>query len=87
MTKLIKFRTEHGAVTAIALEPGRLYTRLVFIDAPIRLSKVANGDVNRYGRDHTGKPTLKKAARQMLKAGKSLGITKGAKKALREVLR
>lgn len=85
--KLIKFRTEQGAVTAIALEPARLYTKLVWIDAPIRLVKVANGDVERYGSDYEPKrPTLKAAARRMLRAGKQLGITKGAKKALRDVI-
>ena len=87
MTKLIKYRTEHSAVTAIALPPGRIYTKLVFIDAPIRLTKVANGDVERYGKDYEPKrPTLKAAARRMLRAGKSLGITKAARKALREVI-
>ena len=87
MTRLIKYRTEQAAVTAIALEPGRLYTRLIFIDAPIRLTKVANGDVERYARDYEPRrPTLKAAARRMLRAGKKLGITKAARKALREVV-
>lgn len=85
--RLIKFHTGHGFVTAIAMKPGRLYTKLVWIDAPIRLVKVANGDVTRYGSDfEPTRPTLKSAARRMLKAGKRLGITKSARKALREVL-
>jgi len=83
--KLIKFRTVDQSVTAIADKPGRLYTMMVFIDAPLRLHKVPNGDVARYGSE-LDKPPLKKAARTMLKAGKTLGITKGAKKLLRSAV-
>lgn len=86
--RLIKYRTEDQAVTAIADEPGRIYTMMVFIDAPVRLHKVANGDVERYGRAIEAKrPTIKQAARRMLRAGKALGITKGAKKLLRAAVK
>lgn len=85
--RLIKFRTEEGVVRAIAGDPGRIYTQLVWIDAPIRLRKVTNQEVDRYGVDHTWKPTTRKAARTMLQVGKRLGITKGAKKFLQAAAR
>lgn len=85
--RLIHFRTEHSSVVAIAGDPGRIYTPLVWIDGPIRRVKIPNGDVARYGRDYEGqKPTLKQAARRMLRAGKKLGITKAAKKHLRNAI-
>ena len=85
--KLIRFRTEDQAVVAIVSEPGRIYTKAVWIDAPLRVRKIANSDVERYGKEFDSKrPTLKQAARRMLRAGKSLGITKGAKKHLREAV-
>lgn len=83
--RLMKFHTGDQVVTAIAGEPGRLYTPVVWIDAPIRLVKVPNDDVTRYGRDYVGKPSLPLAARTILRAGKKLGITKSAKQFLRDI--
>lgn len=83
--KLIRFATVDQQVMAIACSAGRIYTQLVWIDSPVRAHKVANGDVERYG-SAVESPTLKQAARTMLKAGKKLGITKKAKKLLREAL-
>jgi len=86
--RLIKFRTEDQAVTALVGDPERIYTKMVYIDAPIRLRKIPNGDVERYGNDVQDKrPTVKQAARRMLRVGKSLGITKGAKKFLRQAVK
>jgi len=83
--RLIKFTNGDQTVTAIAGEPGRVYTTLVWIDSPIRLRKVSNEEVARFGRPYVPKrPTLRAGARTMLQAGKRLGITKGAKKFLRE---
>lgn len=85
--KLLHFATEHSSVVAIAGDPGRIYTPLVWIDGPMRLAKIPNGDVTRYGREFSAaKPTLKQAAKRMLRAGKKLGISKAAKKHLRSAL-
>lgn len=70
---------------AVAGEAGRLYTMLVWIDAPIRVRRVPNGDVERYATDYDRQP-VKRAARTMLRAGKNLGITKGAKRHLRQAI-
>ena len=57
---------------------------MVYIDTPIRVQKVANGDIALYSHDIIqGARALKPTARKMLKAGKRLGITKAAKKFLR----
>lgn len=83
--KIVRYRTENQAVTGIAGKPGRIYTPVVWIDAPVRLYKVPNGDVERYAKDQSDEPrAVKKAARQILAAGKRLGITKSAKLFLRE---
>lgn len=78
---VIRYKTDAATVTAITGTPGRIWTPMVFIDSPLRLTKVANGDVAKYGTEIVY--TAQKAARTMLKAGKALGITKGAKKFLR----
>lgn len=84
--RLIRYREDGGARVAIAGKPGRIYTMLVWIDAPVRVRRVPNGDVERYGQDMP-KPGIKSAARSMLRAGKNLGITGGATKHLRAAAR
>ncbi len=86
--EVISYRTQDGSVVAITGTPGRIYTPMVFIDHPVRLYKVPNGDIKSYRRELPKKlrPTAKRTARGMLKAGKVLGITKGAKAFLRSCL-
>ncbi len=85
--ELKRFYGVDGARVALIDEPGRIYTKLVYIDSPIRVSKVANGDVAAFSQEIIqGARKIKPTARKMLKAGKRLGITKGAKKFLRRVL-
>lgn len=86
MILLKSFRTEDGTHAALIGEAARIYTPVVYIDTPIKVRKIPNGDVARYTRDIKSRGP-KPAARVMLKAGKSLGITKGAKKFLREVVK
>lgn len=84
--EVITYRTDMGSVVAIIGPAARIYTQMVFIDSPIRKYSVPNGDVELYRRPipEKMKPTVKKAARGMIRAGKYLGITKGAKTFLRE---
>ncbi len=87
--ELITYRMQEGfEVAAIIGDAGRIYTPMVFIDAPVRKFMVANGDVTKFRRVSPEKstPSLKRAARTMLKAGKKLGITKGATRFLRTAL-
>ncbi len=86
--ELIHYRTDEGSVSAIIGTKGRIYTPLVYIDSPIRKFMVPNGDIEKFRRDvpESSKPTVRKAARIMLKAGKKLGIRKGAKMFLRSCL-
>ena len=84
--KLKRYHTMGGARVTLIAEPGRIYTELVYIDSPIKVHKVANGDVATFSHDIVqGSRKVKPAARHMLKVGKKLGISKGAKKFLRAV--
>jgi len=84
--KLLAYHNGDCVVRALADEPGRAYTRLVWIDAPVRVHKVPNEFVARYSRpDPNPRTTPEKAARRMLKAGRSLGITKSARQFLKGV--
>ena len=86
--EVISYRTTGSSVVAIIGTPGRIYTPMVFIDSPVRKYMVPNGDVKSFRRELPEKmrPTAKRAARGMLKAGKVLGITKGAKAFLRSCI-
>ena len=85
--RLARFHAIDGARVALIDEPGRIYTKMVYIDSPMRVHKVANGDLATYSQEIIqGARKIKPTARRMLKAGKRLGITKGAKKFLRRVL-
>lgn len=86
--KLKRFYAIDGARVALIDEPGRIYTKLVYIDSPIRLHRIANGDVEMFSREIVqGARKVKPAARAMLKVGKVLGIKKSAKKFLRKALK
>lgn len=83
--KVARLRTEHGAYTVVAGNPGRLYTQFVIVDSfPVRLAKISNAEFARYASDI--KYPLKKACRYILRIGRQQGINKGAKALLREGL-
>ncbi len=87
--ELITYRMKEGhEVAAIIGDAGRIYTPMVFIDSPVRKFMEPNGEIEKFRREMPEKstPSLKRAARTMLKAGKKLGITKGAKTFLRSAL-
>lgn len=84
--QVTRYRTADQTVTAITGEAGHKFTPMVWIDSPIRLHKVPNETAAKYGEAYD-RPTVKSAARTMLRAGKRLGITKAAKQFLREVTR
>lgn len=77
-----------GEFCAILGKPGRIYTPYVSLQGKeVRKRKMANGDVERYGRPllKGGREyPLKRAANHMLRAGRARGITKGAKRLLME---
>ena len=84
---LKRFYGVDGARVALIDEPGRIYTKMVYIDSPMRVHKIANGDVATFSQEIIqGERKIKPTARRMLKAGKRLGITKSAKKFLRRAL-
>ena len=74
--QVVKYFTdgrEGQMVTAIIGSPGRIYTPMVYIESPIRLRKIANGEIDSKAcRVIEFKP--KKAARTML--GVSAGISR-----------
>jgi len=74
---------QNRAQVAILGPSGRRWTMAAVIDTPVRLVKIANRDVERYCSEFDGAPSPKRACRQMLTAGRALGITKGARKFLR----
>lgn len=70
---------------------GRKYAQLIWIDSStggfgIRIHREPLRSVLRYSRPIEEVYSPKKAARKILNAGKVLGITKGAKKLLKEVV-
>jgi hypothetical protein len=87
---VVKWRTdEGGVVTAILLGRGRKYLRLIPIDsAGIKLTNVSfDEERHMVPAEFKGKPyPVKRAARSILKFGKTFGITKTAKAALKETL-
>lgn len=81
--RVVRLHTERGAYVGIAGEPARVYTPVVLMDCPMRLVKVPNREFARYATELDYR--IKKAARQMLKAGNNLNITKSARKFLKGV--
>jgi len=67
--------------TAILGKPGRVYTPYVIIEFPIRLRRIANGDVTRYTKDMDY--PLKKACSRFMGVGRRHGMTKGARKLIK----
>lgn len=79
-----RFRTADAGTKVVILgPPGRVWTQAVAVDIPIRLFKIANGDVLKYCTEVQNAPAPRRACKQMLRIGKDLGITKGAKTFLR----
>lgn len=81
--RVVHIHTPHGVKTAIMGEPGRVWTPYVMIEYPVRLFKIRNTD-KRYIKDMDY--PLRKAVRHYLRIGREKGITKGAKRFLREAL-
>ena len=83
-------KQEHFRHTLVC-KIGRKYAQLIWIDSSvggqgIRSHRVLLQSVLRYSRPLEEIYSPKKAVSQILKAGKILGITKGAKKLLKEVV-
>jgi len=79
----MSYRTDAGVVTALVLTPGRKWLPIITLGCPIKIRKVALAE-QRFMTplDYP----VKRAVRKYIAAGRRLGITKGARKALREVL-
>jgi hypothetical protein len=85
MIELVRYHTDNGIRSAF-VKQGRKFIKVVEIDAPIRVRKVPVSD-GRYM-----KPLLRngeaysvtRAVNKFLKAGRSLGITDGARRILKE---
>jgi hypothetical protein len=80
----------HSRLTLVC-KLGRKYAQLIWIDSRIggfgiRIHRVLLESVLRYARPLEEIYIPKKAARKILNAGKILGITKGARKLLKEVV-
>ena len=79
--RVMSLHTEEGFKTVVMGDPGRIWTKYVIIDYPVRLQRIRNCDVGRYGSDLNY--PLKKACRLFLKFGRDADITKGAKTLLK----
>ena len=79
---------DEGTFCAILGQAGRLYTPYVCLEGKVvSRRRMANGDVARYATDlMKGKRAypIKRAANHMLRVGRTRGITKGARKLLKE---
>lgn len=67
--------------TAILGDPGRVYTPYVIVEFPVRLRRIANGDIKKYTRDLDY--PLKKACSRFMGIGRRHGMTKGARKLIK----
>ncbi len=78
-------KVDSKSYVAVIGDPGRKYTELVYINGTgVVLRKTSNLEAKKYCSDIVqGKNGLERTARQLLSAGKRLGITKGAKKFLK----
>jgi len=88
---VVQFADRQGHFrAALICKLGRKYAQLIWIDSSvsgqgIRVHRAPLHSVLRYSRPIEPAYPPKKAARGILDAGKVLGITKGAKKLLKEV--
>ena len=89
---VVRFADKQGHFRhTLVCKLGRKYAQLIWIDSStggfgIRIHRVLLESVLRYSRPLEEIYTPKKAARKILNAGKVLGITKGARKLLKEVV-
>lgn len=81
--RVVRWRRDDGVRHGLAGEPGRKYVPVVVVDYPVRLLKVPLYE-QRYMTE-LDQPSVKKAVRDILKAGRRLGITEGAKRWLCEI--
>ena len=93
--RAVNLRDADGGFTAILGNPGRIFTQYVRIESNssgpfIRKRKMANGDVELFSTPllkGIDPYPIKKACNHMLRVGRNLGITKGAKKLLQDAKR
>lgn len=90
MAEVVRIHDGHGFCVAVLGQKGRVWTQYVSINSyPVRKQKVRTAKLGKLCRplELRGKPyPLARAARQMLRVGKNMGITKGAKALLKEAL-
>jgi hypothetical protein len=81
-------KMESTSVVAIVGEPGRKFTEMVYLNGTgVTLRKIPNAEAERFCKEITqGKKGLARTARQLIKAGRNLGITKGAKRFLKAAI-
>ena len=78
--KLVRYHTDNGVRAAI-VKKGRKWIQVVEIDSPVHVRKVPISDerymipLQRKGQDYP----LVRARNKFLKAGRTLGITRGAR--------
>ena len=82
---VVQYNDGNGIHSAISL-PGRKFSRLVFIAGGVVVKRVPLSVVDHCPPEqYHGDPyPLKRAVRQLRKAGKALGISAGARRALLE---
>lgn len=85
--KVVRIHTDEGQFTAVIGKPGRIYTPFVTVDFPVRMQRMANGDVAKFTtplklgeKDYP----LRRAANHMLRVGRKHGISKRARNLLLE---
>lgn len=90
MAEVVRIHNGSGFCVAVLGNRGRVWTPYVSIDAyPIRKHKIRTAKLAKYCKplELRGKPyPLTRAAKQMLRVGRNMGITKGAKALLKEAL-
>ncbi len=85
MREVKRYRTDEGVRVAIVGTPGRKWIPLVYLEVPMRLRKVPLSEA-KYITDLPDAPSVRSACRNFLRFGKGVGITKGARRFLKEGL-
>lgn len=85
----MKLYLDHNSHALLVFKEGRVYVHAIEITSMVRVVKIDKSEM-RYWREaeFKGQPyPLRRAVRKLRQAGKTLGITKAAAVALREVMR
>ena len=78
---------DHNSRTHIIIKEGRVYAHAIVLNGSVRKVAIPRSDLRDFRQiEYKGQPyPLRRAVRRLLQAGKSLGITAGARAILKSL--